>query len=332
MRRLLAIALLCALVAPAPTAAKARVGISDNNPAVLSDPLFAELGARHVRLVVAWDAIAAQAKGDNEITDRVEPYLAQAEASGVEVLVAFNHSRGPVLDCSESRKRQCRLPSVAAYRNQVSKFVAAFPSVRYISAWNEVNHKSQPTFDSPRRAGKYARAAESVCRAAGTCDVVAMDLLDSANDPTLPARKLNYSRTLSYISQLRRAYGKKPAICGIHNYADVNRFRTKGTTTLARAMRCRSIWLTETGGIYHFASFWNRAMRRQAGCSSATACQTKALRYLFARTVKAARNIDRVYVYNFYSGEDPEHDYGIVKGSGHGGRKRPGFGVVAAKV
>ncbi len=329
---LLLIVLAAAVCLPASAAAKARVGISDNNPAVLSDPLFDELGARHVRLVVAWDAMAARARGDNEITDRVEPYLAQAETRGLEVLVAFNHSRGAVVNCAESRKAQCRLPSVAAYRRQVARFVAAFPSVRYVSAWNEVNHKSQPTYDSPRRAGKYARAAESVCRRAGTCDVLAMDILDSANDPTLPARKLNFSRTVSYVKKLRRAYGRKPAICGIHNYADVNRFRTAGTKALARAMRCRRLWLTETGGIYHFASFWDRAMRRRAGCSSATACQTKALRYLFAKTVRAARNIDRVYVYNFYSGEDPEHDYGIVRGSGHGGRKRPGFAVVAKRV
>jgi hypothetical protein len=301
---------------------------------MLSDPLFSDLGAEHVRLVVSWDAMAARAKGDNEITDRVEPYVAAAEAAGAEVMVAFEHHRGAPVNCATSRKPQCRLPSLAAYRRQVAKFVKAFPQVKYVTAWNEANHKAQPTFDNPRRAGQFAKAADGVCRAAGTCKVVAMDLLDSANDPTAPTRRLSYSRTTSYIKKLRRAYGKRPAICGIHNYADVNRFRTAGTKALARAMRCRSIWLTETGGIYHFASFWGRAMRRQAKCASATACQTKALRYLFAETVKAAPHIDRAYIYAFYSGTDREHDYGIVKGTGDGpgGHKRPGYAVVAGHL
>jgi hypothetical protein len=326
--------LILTLALPGAASARLVVGVSDNHPAMLGDPLFQQLGAKHVRLVVSWDAMAARAKGDNEITDRVEPYVAAADAAGAEVMVAFEHHRGAPVNCATSRQPQCRLPSVAAYRRQVAKFVKAFPQVRYVTAWNEANHKAQPTFDNPRRAGQYARAAESVCRAAGTCRVVAMDLLDSANDPKAPTRRLRYTRTTSYIKKLRRAYGKRPAICGIHNYADVNRFRTAGTKALARAMRCRSIWLTETGGINHFASFWNRSMRRQAHCSSATACQAKALRYLFARTVKAARNIDRAYVYAFYSGTDREHDYGIVKGDGDapGGRKRPGYRVVAGRL
>ncbi|MEA2172042.1 MAG: hypothetical protein QOF76_5342, partial [Solirubrobacteraceae bacterium] len=317
MRRLLLLAFLVTLALPAAASARLVVGISDNHPAMLSDPLFADLGAEHVRLVVSWDAMAARAKGDNEISDRVEPYVAAADEAGAEVMVAFEHHRGAPVNCATSRQPQCRLPSVAAYRRQVAKFVAAFPQVKYVTAWNEANHKAQPTFDHPRRAGQYAKAADGVCRAAGTCRVVAMDLLDSANDPKAPTRKLSYSRTTRYIGKLRRAYGRRPAICGIHNYADVNRFRTAGTKALARAMRCRSIWLTETGGIYHFASFWNRAMRRQAHCASATACQAKALRFLFEKTVTAARHIDRAYVYAFYSGTDREHDYGLVEGDGN---------------
>ncbi len=28
-------------------------------------------------------------------------------------------------------------------------------------------------------------------------------------------------------------------ICGLHNYSDVNRFRSKGTKLLVKALRCR---------------------------------------------------------------------------------------------
>src|SRR3712207_693609 len=172
MRRLLLLTLLAVLALPAAASARLVVGISDNHPAMLSDALFAELGARHVRLVVSWDAMAMRAKGDNEITDRVAPYVAAAEAAGAEVMVAFQHHRGAPVNCAESRQPQCRLPSVAAYKAQVRRFVRAFPSVRYLTAWNEANHRAQPTYDSPRRAGQFARAAESVCRDTGTCKVV----------------------------------------------------------------------------------------------------------------------------------------------------------------
>ena len=46
-------------------------------------------------------------------------------------------------------------------------------------------------------------------------------------------------------------------VCGIHNYSDVNRFRTAGTRALMRALGCRRYWLTETGGIMS-AGGWPR--------------------------------------------------------------------------
>jgi hypothetical protein len=141
-----------------------------------------------------------------------------------------------------------------------------------------------------------------------------MDVLDTADSTT--AKRLRYTRTTRFIKTLRKAYGKTPAVCGIHNYADVNRFRTAGTKQLGKVMRCRRVWLTETGGIYKFDDFWKKAARRAYKCKSASACQKKATEFLFKKTVKATRHLDRVYIFNFFRGTDGIHDYGITTGTG----------------
>jgi len=332
---LLLCALVSALAAPVAASAKPSVGISDNHPAMLADPLFEELGAKRVRLVVSYNAIGAAARGDNEISDKVAPYIAAADAQGVDVHVAFEHARGDAQECdSGGRGAQCKLPSVGAYKRQVTRFLERFPSIDSITAWNEANHNTQPTYKNPKRAGQFAKAADAACRKVGRrCTVVAMDILDAADNPKA-TRKLDYGRTKRFIKKLRRAYGRKPAVCGIHNYADVNRFRTSGTKALTRAMRCRSYWLTETGGFYNFASFWSKATKRVGRCKTASSCQVKAMKYLFSKTVRAARRITRVYVYNFYSGEDGRFDAGIVKGDGDTptGKRRKAFKIVARQL
>jgi hypothetical protein len=343
--RILSLAILCSVAAalvPAAASAKLSVGISDNHPTIFGDPNFQALGAKRVRLVASWNAVAAFQAGTetNEVTDKLNPYIAAAQAQGVEVMVALEHSRGAPLNCgakSSKKFAQCKAPSVGAYKSAVTAFVKQYPSVKYITAWNESNHNTQPVQNNPKRAGQYAKAAEQACKAAGTCKVIAMDILDSANNPKLPVKKLKYTKTASYIKKLRKAYGKTPAICGIHNYADVNRFRTKGTKALTKAMRCKSYWLTETGGFYKFASFWkDKASRKNAKkahagkCTGSANCQVAALNYLFKKTVKAAKHIDRAYIYNFYSGDDGRFDAGLTKGTGDvsAGKKRPGYSIV----
>lgn len=347
--RILSLAVLCSVAAaliPAAASAKLTVGISDNHPTIFGDPNFQALGAKRVRLVASWDSVSRYLAGTetNEVTDKLTPYLATAAQRGVEVMVALEHSRGAPINCgsrSNRKKLQCRLPSVKAYKKAVAAFVKAFPSVRYITAWNEANHNTQPTRSNPKRAGQYAKAADQVCRKAKTCKVVAMDILDAANNPKLPVKRLSYSRTAKYIKTLRKAYGKKPAICGIHNYADVNRFRTKGTKALTKAMKCKQYWLTETGGFYKFASFWKskdsrkNAKRARAGkCTKSSNCQVAALNYLFKKTVKSAKHITRAYIYNFYSGEDGRFDAGITAGSGlsSSSTKRPAYTVVKKHI
>lgn len=346
--RTFSLAVLCCLVAvvasfPSPASAKVTVGISENNVALFGDPLFQSLGSKRVRVVASWDSVKKFNDGTdtNEVTDRLDPYTAAAAGRGIEVMVAIEHGRGAPINCGASSSRgtpQCRLPSVKAYKSALTEFVKRYPTVKYITAWNEANHNTQPTFRNAKRAGQFAKAADQVCRKQKTCKVIAMDILDSANNPSLPTRRLNYSKTKRYVKQLRKAYGKTPAICGIHNYADVNRFRTKGTKAIIKAGKCKQYWLTETGGIYKFGSFWKSSTRRQYKCKSATKCQTKATNYLFKKTIRASKRIKRVYVFNFFRGTDGEHDYGLTTGTGvvgaadAFGRRRPAYNIVKKRV
>jgi hypothetical protein len=300
--RLLALALaLCALaVVAAPAGAQSRptIGISENSPTMFGNPLFQQLGARHARVVVSYDFLA---RGDDEVA-RVDTYLRQAQATNTQVLVAFEHSRGDASRCNQRRfrtQRQCRLPSTQAYTRAVQAFFQRFGGlVRAFSPWNEVNHFTQPTWRNPRRAAQFSNIARRFCR--GTCQLVAADFLDQAK--SVVSRNPDYRETVTYIRRFRRSLRVPRSICGLHNYSDTNRFRDSGTRTLIRAMGCRQIWLTETGGLYRFGRSFPASQSRQL----------RATRYLFNTLVRRNRRIRRVYIYTFFGNVTPRFDAGLV--------------------
>src|SRR4051812_18790551 len=160
--------------------------------------------------------------------------MAAARASRQEVLVHFTALRG-CFDGKYSKAKACRAPSVAAYTKAFKAFKKLFPYVKTYGAWNEANHVSQPTYKNPRRAAQYYTALKRNCKG---CKVVAGDLLDSSN-------LASYARTMN------RALKGRAKLWGLHNYGDVNRFRSKGTTTLLRTVP-GEVWVTETGGIVKF--------------------------------------------------------------------------------
>ena len=287
-----AFALLLMLV---PSAAQARpiVGIAENQPAMFADPLFQQLGAEHVRVVASWNVMTS---GDDELP-RLEHYLNASRAAGVTPLVTFEHARGDAGICkrrSNRRKPQCRLPSARAYERNFKKFRAAFPWVKTIAPFNEVNHFTQPTWRSPKSAARFTDIAARNCRG---CRIVAADILDQADSTR--ARRPTFHKTIRYIRSFRRALRTPRRICGVHNYSDVNRFRDTGTRQIIRALGCREIWLTETGGIYSFGSFKASQSR-----------QLRATKYMF-RIARQQRRIKRVYVYTFF-GKVNDFDAGLV--------------------
>ncbi|MGH2945574.1 MAG: hypothetical protein ACRDPC_04825 [Solirubrobacteraceae bacterium] len=291
------------LAVPAAANAKLTIGISENTPAMFSDPLFGDLGARHARVVMAYNVMTS---GDHELA-RVTEYLNAARAAGVTPLVTFQHATGDSSICGKRRnfrRSVCRLPSQKQYRSNIRKFFAAFPWVKVVAPWNEVNHFTQPTSRNPKRAAQFTNIAKKACK---RCTIVAADVLDQANDPA--ARRPKYGRTIRYIKRFRRALKVPRKICGLHNYSDVNRFRDTGTRQIIRALGCRQIWLTETGGLYDFGSFWTKRTRK--GCKNRSACQVKATKYMF-KLARKNRRIKRLYVYTYFGNVTPRFDAGLV--------------------
>jgi hypothetical protein len=254
---------------------------------------------------------------------RVAQYLDAAQATGVEPLVAFEHSRGDASRCGQKKyfnTKVCKLPTAKQYDAAIKAFLARFPAVKVIAPWNEANHFTQPTSRSPKAAAGFTDAVHKACPA---CTLVVADMLDQADDPS--AKHPTFKTTTAYIKAFRKALKTKRTVCGIHNYSDVNRFRTTGTAALSAALGCKEYWLTETGGLYKFGSFWSK--KTYNGCKSAASCQLKATKYLFTQ---AARNkkIKRVYVYTWFGGVTPRFDAGLVAK----GKPRPAYAEVAKHV
>jgi hypothetical protein len=295
--KLLCLAALCAAGTAAAPAQAVTYGISENQPRMFSDPLFTQLGVKYTRLVVSYDVMTNTQVDNGDELRNVTEYMAQAQAQGVRVLVSFNHSRGNFLDCRKKSNRRklriCKLPSVAEYRTNVKAFLDRFDP-ESVSAWNEINHSSQPTSKSPRRAAQFAKVVHQL----HSGPVVDGDFLD-----------FRFSR--KYAKKFRKALGRRPSICGLHNYVDVNRNQTKGTRGMMKALRCKKYWWTETGGQYKAAGFPNPSQTRQA----------KATKRMFKLARKWRRQTQRVYNYSFYGTPTDRFDAGLVDASTGTARK-----------
>ena len=321
MRSRLIIPLLTALVLiAAPAAASAvTIGISENSPGMFSDPLFQRLGVKFVRVVMSYNVMTS---GDDEFA-RVSQYLAAAQAAGIEPLVTFEHARGDATLCNARRnfrRSVCRLPSAAEYERNVKAFLAAFPQVHVIAPWNEINHFTQPTSRSPKAAAGFTDIVRRDCPG---CTIVAADVLDQADDPK--AASPTFRKTASYIKRFRRFLKTPRRICGIHNYSDVNRFRSTGTRALMNALGCRQYWLTETGGLFKFGSFWSK--RTKKGCRTNASCQLKATKYMFS-LARSNRKIKALFIYTWFGAVTPRFDAGLVAN----GKARPAYNEVKKRA
>jgi hypothetical protein len=233
--------LLCAIFA-APAQANFKVGIADQDFAMFDNPNYQALNIQRIRYLVPFDWY----KHKFQVTE-VSGFMNRAQADGAEVLVHFTAKRGCYTNGRYSRKKSCRAPSVKTYKKVFKRFRTDFPAATTFGVWNEGNHSSQPTARKPRLAAKYFLAARKAC---SSCTFVAADVLDSTNME-------------SWLSKFRRKAGGKATIFGLHNYGDVNRKRTSGTTRLLRTVPGQ-VWLTETGGILKFLPSFKRSESRQA--------------------------------------------------------------------
>jgi hypothetical protein len=283
------------VVGAAPASAKYRVGVGEQKAAMFESPAWQSLRLRRVRYLVPWD----YAKHRDQ-RDEVDHYMARARAARQDVLVAFTARRGCFSAAGRySTRKACRAPSSSAYRKVFRAFDVRFPWVKTYSAWNEINHPSQPTFKSPRAAAGYYNVLRTQARK-GKFRVMAADVLDTSN----------MSR---YLKRFRRYAKGSPRLWGLHNYGDVNRRRTNFTKTMLRTVR-GEVWLTETGGIVKLLPSFTRSPTRAA--ARTTGMFRLANKYDTRRRGMRSK-ITRLYVYAWF-GEpaSARFDAGLMNADG----------------
>jgi putative glycosyl hydrolase len=308
-RKMLPVVLLAALFV-APTAeAKYKVGLGEQSASMFDSARWQSLKLKRSRYLVPWNWNASP-------TTRaaVTAYMTRARAARQQVLVAFTARAGCFNGRRYSKRKACRAPSAKAYRASFRAFDDQFPWVKTYSAWNEVNHVSQPTARKPALAVRYYHVLRKEARAR-KIRVMAADLLDTSN-------LRSYLRGF-----LRRAKGS-PRLWGLHNYQDVNYRTSKDTRRMLATVR-GEVWLTETGGIVRFAGSRLRKYSPQRA-----AARTK---YMFklAKTYSRRRaglrsKITQLYVYTWF-GEPrgARFDAGLVNADG---TPRKAFSVVRKGV
>jgi hypothetical protein len=265
---------------PQPSHRSFVVGIGEQNSPMFADPRFRALAIRHARLVVPYDAAGRRSE-----RDLVDAWLAGARSAGVQPFITFGHSRA----------QPAKLPSVAEFRAAFTAFRRRYPDVRTYAPWNEINHVSQPTARAPERAADYYNVVKARCTG---CTVLAGDVLDQAG-------------MVRYVRRYEAHLDGRPAVWGLHNYADTNRFRTSGLRDLMAAVT-GDIWLTETGGIVKFGRSFPRDEQRAA----------RAVRFALKLAGDTPR-VKRIYLYN-WTGAPPDarFDSGLI---GPDGTARPGY-------
>ena len=273
--------------ATTPAAPPLDVGIGEQQAAMFSDLRFRMLGIDKARLVIAYDAM--DVTFERQLADL---WLAEARRAGVEPFITFGHSR----------VHPDKLPSVREFRAAFRAFRARYPDVRVYAAWNEINHNGQPTHDHPERAAAYYNVVKREC---GGCVVVAGDVLDQPG-------------MTRYLRRYKAHIDGAPQAWGLHNYTDVNRFRSRGLRAMLATVS-GAIWLTETGGLVQLAERLERDEHRAARATT------------FA--LKLARSnprVTRVYLYN-WTGSDAKarFDSGLIAPDG---TARPGYDALRAAL
>ena len=298
MRRAVLLTLLFVVAIPASASARnpIRVGIGDQQIAMFDHPDFQRAKFRRVRYIVAWNVMDNPGQ---RLAARA--YVQRARAAGMQILLHVSTDDYTI--------KRARLPSTATYRRQVRRIVSYFRGlgVRDFGVWDEANHASQPTWDSPSHAALFFRdmyrAVKGPPARCRSCGVVALDVLDQTGVE-------RYMR--SFYRRLSPTFRRRATIVGIHNYGDVNRKRTTFTRNIIRQAhhynRRTRFWLTETGGIVNFG--------RSFPCSTSRAASRLSWMFRIARRYRTS-GIDRLYVYNWTgAGCSGRFDAGLTSPNG----------------
>ena len=309
----LALVVVGALLAAPFASAKSpiKVGVADQSPAMFASPQFRALKTKRTRYFVPANVM----QNGTELA-KATSFVNAARAAGVSTLLHIS--------TSDLRSKKGPLVSGTTYKKNVAKIVVYFRKlgVRDFGAWNEVNHKTQETWNHPASAASYFKsmwtAVHSRCP---TCSVVGLDVLDQAGVDKYMA---------SFYKALSSTWRKRLKVVGIHNYSDVNRGRSTGTSKIIKTARkynrSTKFWFTETGALASFGGAFPYSLTRQS--SRIKNMFTFATRY-------RAQGVERVYSYNWFGAESGgcgshcKFDAGLVNTNGS---IRPVYNVFKSKI
>jgi hypothetical protein len=238
--RLLALIAAAGLLAAAPASgAKSpiKVGVADQSPAMFAAPEFRALKIKRTRYFVPADVMQ-----DGAERARARAFVTAARAAGVSTLLHIS--------TSDLRSKRGPIISTTKYRRDVGRIVAYFRKlgVKDFGAWNEVNHKTQETWNRVGNAVSYFKSMwQAVHGRCPTCAIVGLDVLDQAGVEKYIA---------SFYKRLDSRWRTRLKVVGIHNYSDVNRNRSTGTAKIIKTVRTYNkrtkFWFTETGALASF--------------------------------------------------------------------------------
>jgi hypothetical protein len=182
--------------------------------------------------VVQWNAMAEPSAGpaaEGDYRERFEAWLADVTAVGLTPVLSLTSYDGVrPLDGGEYERALQALLAAA---------VAAGHQIAYVEAWNEPNNQGR---ERPATAAAFADAADALCRAQGSCEVIAGDLEDS---PDAAAYARDYAPGLTFA----------PRIWGVHPYSAVKAHDDSNLRALLAALPAgggAQIWFTEVGAYY----------------------------------------------------------------------------------
>ena len=288
MRRLVLLVVAAAALAAPASAPALVVGIADQKPDMFLDGRFADLGIRHARINVAWDAM--QSDWQRAELDR---WMFLARMRRVEPLVSFGHSR--------TNRRL--LPSPGRLKTEFRLFRKRYPWVRTFATWNEANHCGEPTCHREKLVAAYWRKLRQACP---SCRILAAELLDQPN-------------LLAWVRAFRREAKVEPKWWGLHNYVEANRFRSARLRSLLRHVKGQ-VWLTEVGGLVRRRTKKRYTVKR---IPESTVHAKRVTEFLFDELLPVNRRLTRVYIYHWNSASELDSwDSALI---GPDGVRRPAY-------
>ncbi len=312
--RCLALAAAAALLVTAPAGAKSsiKVGVADQSPQMFSSPSFSALNMKRTRYFVPADVMQ-----DSAERAKARAFVTAARAAGVSTLLHIS--------TADLRDKRGKVVSTSAYRRNVGRFVVYFRKlgVKDFGAWNEVNHKTQETWNRIGNAVSYYKSMyEAVRKRCKTCSVVGLDVLDQTGVEKYIA---------SFYKRLSSTWRTRLKVVGIHNYSDVNRSRSTGTSKIIRTVRRYNkrtkFWFTETGALASFGTAFPYSESRQAS----------RIRNMFTYASRfRTQGVERIYSYNWFGIENDtscgtrcRFDAGLVDADGS---ERPVYATFKSKA